>query len=80
MVVARAAWVDAGPAVKQELNDRYVEVIDYRRVVSRDRDQAETVVIAGVIRDDCRVVGRGENDSENPTLVCTMNPQPTPSR
>lgn len=74
----RADWIADAENVKAQLNDTYVEEIDYRRDYTRGgtnspSGRVEIIVVAGVIRDDCAVILPRHRSA----LVCSLEPKPT---
>lgn len=70
-------WANRDVLVQQRLNDMYVEDFQIERGYTsngRFSSQAETVVVDGMLRSDCKV----DND-DNPTLDCdyaiTLTPE-----
>lgn len=75
-VISGRRWADQDVGIERALDAKYAESISYERITTGrwSRNRREFVFIDGRRRRDCSVRG-----DEDPVLVCSRDPQPTPA-
>jgi hypothetical protein len=75
-IVSGRRWAGQDDEIERALDAKYAESIAYERITTGrwSRNRREFVFIDGRRRRDCSV-----RDEDDPVLVCSRDPQPTPA-